>query len=105
MARPPGPRLTAASEFAGKPFQEGISDSHSLLEFSEQQERHRIDSLDKDRFLPTSSGATPLRQIFSYIAASSELVGRNLSVGSHSGTLAGLALKAEIRPPCDQAFC
>ena len=27
--------LPAASKFAGKPFQQGISDSHSLLEFSE----------------------------------------------------------------------
>ena len=26
----------AASKFAGKPFQQGISDSHSLLEFSER---------------------------------------------------------------------
>ena len=28
----------AASKFAGKPFQQGISDSHSLLEFSERHE-------------------------------------------------------------------
>ena len=30
-----GNRFPAASKFAGKPFQQGISDSHSLLEFSE----------------------------------------------------------------------
>ena len=30
-----GNNFPAASKFAGKPFQRGISDSHSLLEFSE----------------------------------------------------------------------
>ena len=35
----------AASKFAGKPFQQGISDSHSLLEFSDQPEKIRTPSL------------------------------------------------------------
>ena len=30
-----GDNLPAASKLAGKPFQQGISDSHSLLEFSD----------------------------------------------------------------------
>ena len=33
-----GKNFPAASKFAGKPFQQGISDSHSLLEFSENQD-------------------------------------------------------------------
>ena len=32
-----GNHFPAASKFAGKPFQQGISDSHSLLEFSENR--------------------------------------------------------------------
>ena len=32
-----GNHFPAASKFAGKPFQQGISDSHSLLEFSDMK--------------------------------------------------------------------
>ena len=38
-ARKSGKNVPAASKFAGKPFQQGISDSHSLLEFSDNDKR------------------------------------------------------------------
>ena len=57
----------AASKFAGKPFQQGISDSHSLLEFSDKRGRREGDgkkkSHDNLRQISTGSSITDYKSL------------------------------------------